>query len=116
MMEVVEAAEMLNFVDTPKRQVVLDATGQCFLKADPERRQAIWREQLLKLRLYKLVDEALERAPRHTIDEDFVLETLVLHLPHENYQRVFRTFIGWGRFGDLFTYDESTRTLARPSS
>src|SRR5947209_1585012 len=50
-LEVVEAAEMLNFVDTPKRQVVLDTTGQRLLKAEPAGRQAIWREQLLKLKL-----------------------------------------------------------------
>jgi NitT/TauT family transport system ATP-binding protein len=110
-LEVVEAAEILDFVDTPKRQVVLDTVGQRFLKADIAGRQAIWREQLLKLKLYALVDEALRRARDHAIDRDFVLESLVLHLPQENYERVFRTFIGWGRYADLFTYDERTEMV-----
>jgi NitT/TauT family transport system ATP-binding protein len=113
-MEVVEAAEMLNLVDTPKRQVVLDATGQRFLKADPAGRQAIWREQLLQLQLFKRVDEALHRDARHRVGEDFVLETLALHMPHENYMRVFRTFLGWARFGELFTFDENTRMIELP--
>ncbi len=113
-MEVVEAAELLDFVDTPKRQVVLDTTGQRLLKADPAGRQAIWREQLLKLKLYALVDEALRRARGHAVDRDFVLESLVLHLPQENYERVFRTFIAWGRYADLFTYDEHSETIKLP--
>jgi NitT/TauT family transport system ATP-binding protein len=111
---VVEAAEMLELVDTPKRQVVLDATGQRFLRAEFQTRRAIWREQLMKLRLFQMVDEMLRRAPDHVVDHHTVLETLVLHLPQENYEQVFRTFIGWARFGELFTYDERTQTLALP--
>jgi NitT/TauT family transport system ATP-binding protein len=111
-LEVVEAAEMLNLVDTPKRLVVLEGTGQRFLKADFEERKTIWREQLLKLRLFRLVEETLRRAPYHTVDRDFVLETMVLHLPHENYDKMFRTFIRWARFGNLFAYDEDTQTIS----
>jgi NitT/TauT family transport system ATP-binding protein len=111
---VVEAAEMLDLVDTPKRQVVLDAVGQRFLRAEFQARRAIWREQLMKLRLFQMVDEMLRRAPDHTLDHHTVLETLVLHLPQENYEQIFRTFIGWARFGELFTYDERSQTLALP--
>jgi NitT/TauT family transport system ATP-binding protein len=111
-LEVVEAAEMLDLVDTPKRQVMLDAIGQRFLKADAEQRKVIWREQLLKLQLFRLVDEMLRRAPNHTVDRDSVLETMVLHIPHENYEKIFRTFIRWARFGNLFAYDENSETIA----
>jgi hypothetical protein len=38
----------------------------------------------------------------------FVLETLVLHLPQEDYEQQFDTFVQWARFGDLFAYDEAT--------
>lgn len=113
-LEVVEGAEMLDLVDTPKRQVVLDAVGQRFLKAGAAERMAIWREQLLKLQLFRLVDEMLERAPRHTVHRDSVLETMVLHIPHEDYEKIFRTFIRWARFGNLFAYDEHSETITRP--
>jgi NitT/TauT family transport system ATP-binding protein len=108
---VVEAAEMLELVDTPKRQVVLDVTGQRFLKADFLARRAIWRDQLMKLRLFQMVDEMLRRAPGRILDRDTVFSTLVLHLPQENYEQIFRTFIGWARFGELYNYNERTRTL-----
>jgi len=44
---VVKAAEMLNFVDTPKSTVILEALGKRFVQASAEDRKAIWRDQLL---------------------------------------------------------------------
>ncbi len=108
---VVKAAELLDLVDTPKRLVVLEPDGQNLVKSRPEERQAIWRQHLLKMRLFRDVREALLRQPRHAIDRDFVLETIVLNMPQENYERVFETFLRWSRFGDLFAYDEATQTL-----
>ena len=46
------------------------------------------------------------------MDRDFLLETLVLRLPQENYQKQFDIFIGWARFGNLFAYDEETEKIA----
>jgi hypothetical protein len=65
----------------------------------------------MKLRLFQMVDEMLRRAPGRILDRDTVFSTLVLHLPQENYEQIFRTFIGWARFGELYNYNERTRTL-----
>ncbi|HEY1375592.1 MAG TPA: nitrate/sulfonate/bicarbonate ABC transporter ATP-binding protein [Gemmataceae bacterium] len=112
--ETVEAAELLNFVDTPKRLVVLEPDGRRYLAAKSEDRPALWREELLKLKLFRDVADALRRQPGEPVPKDFVLETLVLHLPQEDYEQQFDTFIQWARFGDLFVYDEATEVL-RPS-
>ena len=114
MINIVEGAEILNFVDTPKRMVILDAAGREYLRSTPEARPAIWRRELLKLQLYRKVRDALEREPTHRIDQDFVQETIVLHLPNEHYEKMFDTFIGWARFGDLFAYDEASETISLP--
>ncbi|HZT82388.1 MAG TPA: AAA-associated domain-containing protein, partial [Gemmataceae bacterium] len=109
---VVKAAEMLGFVDTPRRQVVLAADGLRFVRAGPTERKAIWREQLLKLRLFREVHDALVRQPRHEADRLFVLETIALHLPDEDNERTFQTFVRWARFGDLLAYDEVRQTIS----
>ncbi len=109
---VVDAAELLDFVDTPKRMVVLDAEGRRFVKADPEERKTIWRDQIMKLSLFSQVHDALQRDADHRIDRDFVLETIVMRMPLEDYQRVFDVFIGWARFGNLFAYDEDDATIS----
>src|SRR5262245_18147691 len=95
MINVVKAAEMLNFVDTPKSLVMLESDGQRFVRASQEQRKAIWREQLLKLQLYREIFEALQKQPRHEIPRDFVLETFVLRLPQENCEKMWETFIRW---------------------
>jgi len=112
MINIVEAAELLNFVDTPKRMVVLEPEGRRFVKAAPAERQAAWRGQLLKLHLFALVHETLQRDPDHRVHRDFVLETIVMHMPLENYETIFKTFIGWARFGNLFAYDETSEMIS----
>jgi NitT/TauT family transport system ATP-binding protein len=109
---VVRAAEMLDLVDTPKRMVVLDPDGKLLLKATSEERQHVWREHLLRLRLFRDVNDALHREARHEIDADFVMELMVMNMPHENYERMFRTFITWARYGNLFVYDEHKEKIA----
>jgi NitT/TauT family transport system ATP-binding protein len=109
---VVKAAELLDFVDTPKRLVVLEPDGQRLLKATAEERKAIWRGQLLKLHLFRDIYEVLRREPKHEIDRDLLLETIIMHMPQENYEKVFNTFIRWARFGDLFAYDEASETIS----
>jgi NitT/TauT family transport system ATP-binding protein len=109
---VVKAAEQLNFVDTPRRMVVLEPDGARFVKAGPEDRKVIWREELLKLRLFRELRDVLERQPRHEIERDFLFETILLNMPQENYEKTANTFIRWARFGDLFAYDEDTQMLS----
>jgi NitT/TauT family transport system ATP-binding protein len=112
---VVKAAEMLEFVDTPKRLVILTPDGQRFRKADSLARKAIWKEQLLKLRLFTDIASVMARQPRHEVDRDFVLDMLALGLPEENLERLFETIVAWARFGELLEYDDARERLAAPS-
>jgi len=114
LMAVVNAAELLDLVDTPKRMVILTAQGLRLVRAASDARLSLWRDQLLKLRLFQVVREGLDRQEKHRLDRDFVLETIALNLPSEDYERMFQTFVNWGRFGDLFAYDEASETVTSP--
>jgi hypothetical protein len=109
---VVKAAEMLDLVETPGQLVVLTSLGTRFAEASPEERQSLWRERLLTLRLFGDLYEALRRQPDHTLDRDFVLETIVTRMPYENYEKVFNTLVRWARFGGLFSYNEQSQRLS----
>jgi NitT/TauT family transport system ATP-binding protein len=109
---VVKAAEMLNFVDTPRSMVTLEPEGKHFVQASPEERKKIWKQQLLKLHLFQEVFEVLQRQPQHEVEREFVLETIIMRMPQENYERIFNTFIRWARFGDLFSYDETAERIS----
>src|SRR5262249_14606213 len=85
---IVKAAELLDFIDTPGQLAVLTRYGWAFVRSTPEERQGIWREQLLKLRLFREVHDVLQRQPDRAIDREFVLETIVTRMPYENYEKV----------------------------
>lgn len=106
---IVKASEMLDFSDTPRRLVVLTSEGERFVKAAPPERKAIWRKQLLALRLFREVERML--AAEGELGREAVLDLIHRHMPHESYEKVFSTLVHWARFGDLFAYDEATETL-----
>ncbi len=111
MMAVTKAAELLNFVDTPKQDVILTADGRRFVRADAEERKAIWRERLLKLRLFQDVAALLQREGGE-VDGEIVREMVILALPRENYEQTFETMVRWARFGNLFAYEDDTDRLS----
>jgi NitT/TauT family transport system ATP-binding protein len=111
---VVNAAELLDLVDTPKRQVVLSPQGVRLVRAPLPERQALWREHLLRLRLFQVIRDALDRQEKHRLDREFVLEVIAVNMPMEDYERMFETFMNWARVGDLFAYEEATETLTLP--
>lgn len=108
---VVKAAEMLDFVDTPKRLVHLSPDGQRFVQGLQEERKAVWKEQLLKMRLFREVYQLISRQPDQEADKDLILEKIVIALPTENWEKTFETMVRWARFGRLFSYDESSEKL-----
>jgi NitT/TauT family transport system ATP-binding protein len=110
MMAIVKAAEMLNFVDTPKQGVVLTQEGRRFVKADPEERKAIWRAQLLKLRFFQDVYDLLRRET--SANGDIVREMIIMAMPREDYETMFDTMVRWARFGNLFAYEEAADRLS----
>jgi cobalt-zinc-cadmium resistance protein CzcA len=110
MVLIVKAAELLDLVDTPQQLVVLTTIGQRFASA-PDEQAAIWRQQLLQLRLFRIVADAALTRPDRTIDRDFVLETIITRMPSEDYELVYNTFVRWARFGALFQFDPATHRL-----
>jgi NitT/TauT family transport system ATP-binding protein len=107
----VKGLEMLEFVDTPKRSVVLLPLGRRFLAAEMGERKTIWLGQLLRLRLFQLLRERMERREGELSRGDVIAE-LQQRLPAEDSERIFETLVAWGRFGELFVYREEEGMLS----
>jgi HAE1 family hydrophobic/amphiphilic exporter-1 len=112
--QIVRAAELLGFVDTRPHIAALNLAGKRLVESPPEERKALWRERLMTLRLFRDVHEVIKRQPDHTVQDDFVLETIITRLPYEDYEKVFRTFVRWARYADLFSHDETTQRIILP--
>jgi NitT/TauT family transport system ATP-binding protein len=106
----VKGAEMLEFVDTPKRQVVLTPLGERFVRANMDDRKEIWKAQLMELRLFRLISEMIEMH-QGELNRTEVISEIQQRLPMENPELTFETLVTWGRFGELFAYREDRGVL-----
>jgi NitT/TauT family transport system ATP-binding protein len=116
MITVVKAAEILDFVDTPRRLVALTPTGREFLRATAPVREALWGRQVVGLRLFRTILDVMEKSPSGRLDRDFVMEVIALHLPQENTERTFDTVVEWAQAGELFHYDAAAESLYRATT
>jgi len=108
----VKAAELLDFVDTPKNAIVLTDLGRQFVKSDVNQRKKMIRTQLEQLKLADLLKATLLRQqPENEISHEECLELIREWLPNEPAEQIFDTLIQWGRFGELFGYNSTSKTV-----
>jgi len=108
---IVKAAEMLGLVDTPKDDVNMTELGWYFLAAPIPVRKTLFKQQILRLRLFQMITSRLHEAPNGRIPAAEVLEELALLLPYEQSDQLFDMLIAWGRFAEIIDYDQDTRTV-----
>jgi NitT/TauT family transport system ATP-binding protein len=110
----VKAAEILEFVNTPKDEVRFTELGKKFVAADSDTRPIIFAEQVKKLRLFHIILGYLEI--QSEVDRDTVLKDIATALPYENSEKILETMIAWGRYAGLLDYDTNTEMLMRPEN
>jgi NitT/TauT family transport system ATP-binding protein len=109
---VVKAAELLDFLDTPKNRVILTALGRSYLAGDPNARKRILNQKLREISTFRIVALLLAKAEDHRLPGEVVKEELGARLPPtEPVDQVFETLVGWGRYAELFGFNASTDEL-----
>jgi len=104
-LSVVKACELLDFIDTPKNNVVLQPLGEQLLDLEVPKRKQMLKQQLLQLGTFAFITRILGEAKDHTLPKDVVQEELVMRLPTQDVEAMFKTAVAWGRFAELFEYD-----------
>jgi NitT/TauT family transport system ATP-binding protein len=107
----VKAAEILEFVETPKDRVLFTELGKKFIEADIDERKEIFAEQVKKLRLFHIILAYLE--VQEEVDEETVLKDISTALPYENPERILQTMVAWGRYAGLMAFDANTKMVTR---
>jgi len=59
--------------------------------------------------VFRGVRDRILKHPRKGLSADSLLEYVVVHLPHENYEKIFDSFVSWSQFGGLLYYDDDAR-------
>jgi NitT/TauT family transport system ATP-binding protein len=106
LLKVMKAAEILGFVETPGGDIVLLPLGRKFLDADINERKLTLREQLREHGLFNYLIRLLKGQEDRSVDKELVLEHLAMLLPNEDPGHLFSTIVNWGRFAELFGYNQ----------
>ena len=108
---VVKAAELLDFVDTPKQRVLLTELGRQYLTSPPADRRWILRRQILGLGTFASVVRLLAETPDVARRGEEVRDALATELPADDAAALFETVVNWGRYAELFSYDAAADEL-----
>lgn len=110
---VAAALHLLEFAEVTGDSIKLTAAGRVFAQSATEERKRLFREHLLTFVPFAahirqiLAEREDHRAPRARFE--FELED---HLNAADAERALRVAISWGRYAEIFTYDDSTRSFA----
>jgi NitT/TauT family transport system ATP-binding protein len=102
----VKAAEMLGLVDTPKDDVLMTEKGWYFLAAPTPARKGLFRQAIMRLRLFQILSAKLAEAPEHRIDAESIREDLAKLLPYDHPAKLLETLVAWGRYAELIDFDQ----------
>jgi NitT/TauT family transport system ATP-binding protein len=102
-----EAADLLGFADLQEGDVLLTPEGRRFAEAGVLEEKELFRKQaLVSVELLRRVVRELQAAPERRLREDSLLESLEQIFSPQEAQRQLDTAIDWGRYAELFAYDD----------
>jgi NitT/TauT family transport system ATP-binding protein len=107
----VKAAELLNFVDTPKQEVELTEVGKKFADSDINVRKRVLHERFGELRIVQEVTQLLKQSGTLRLPVELVSQKISEWLPNENPENLVSVLISWGRFSEYFGYNDDTKEL-----
>jgi NitT/TauT family transport system ATP-binding protein len=109
---VVKAAELLDFIDTPKNRVLLTDAGRAVVAASLQDRRPLLRRQLLHLGTFTVLVRELAKTPDEPRHGEEIRALLSSLLPGEHAAPLLKRVIEWGRRAQLFDYDAATDELS----
>jgi NitT/TauT family transport system ATP-binding protein len=108
---VVKAAELLGFVDTPQHDVRITPLGREVVAGSTPEQKRLVREQLLKLKVYELLVRLIKVQENQHLNEEEMMRELQTSMPHEKPRPLFRTLLSWGRYAEIISFDQRRHVI-----
>lgn len=109
----VEALEMLGFARVKRGKILLTDEGFQFAEADILNRKKIFSTQLLTyIELARHIRSQLDQNSDHEIDKNILMHKLEEHFSEEISNEIFRVIVDWGRYAEIFAYNDRTEQLS----
>ncbi len=106
------AAEMLEFVETPRHDVIFTSLGKEFLDSDINQRKKIFKKQIMKIPLIQAVIERVKESEDHALTREECEEFLAQRLPNEKAEDLFETIVNFTLYAEVLDYDSRDEELS----
>lgn len=104
---IVEAAKLMDFLAIQEGDLLLTPVGLQFIAGGIDQRKQIVLTQILSnIRLVQQISRMLQAKRNHRISEELILDILEAHFSPQEAMRQLKTAIDWGRYAELYSYDE----------
>lgn len=112
LLELTEAASVLGMATLEEGDIRLTDLGLRFVQGDILSRKDVFREAVAgSVVVINQILQALNTASDHSMNEEFFLDVLENHFTADEAFRQLQTAIDWGRYAELFAYDEQSGLL-----
>jgi len=114
---IAEALHILEFAELKDGAIKLTAAGRLFAQSGTQERKRLFREHLLRfVPLAAHIRHVLDEREGHLAPRVRFESELEDHLNASDAEKTLRAVTGWGRYAELFAYDDETRTFSSDSS
>jgi NitT/TauT family transport system ATP-binding protein len=110
LLPIVEAAELLGFVQVQEGDLILTDLGRTYAEASVLGRKEMFAGRLLRLPVIGWIYETLQQDDNQRVAKEYFLDKLRPDF-HDRTERQLDRVINWGRFAELFAYDKDTDEL-----
>ena len=114
LLPLIQAIDMLDLGNIEAGDVYLTPAGIHFAEAGVLEEKDVFREQArAHVQLIQQILAALNEAPTHRVRQEAVLKELASYFSEDEAERQLDTAIDWGRYAELFAYDDQDGVFYR---
>jgi NitT/TauT family transport system ATP-binding protein len=110
---VAEALQMLRFAEIEGGDIKLTDVGKQFAVMDIDDRKKLFQRQLLTfVPIAAHIRRVLQERANHTAPKSRFVDELEDHMTPESAEHTLRAVTAWGRFAEVFAYDDDSGTFS----
>ena len=116
LLHITEVAELLGFATIEKGDITLTPLGETYTEASITARKEIFATRVKRIPLFNWLINMLKANDNQQLKREVIQMALELEFPPEEAEKQIDTMIDWGRYAELFAYDDNEEVLFLESS
>ena len=108
-----ESLQLLRFAQLSEGDLMLTDAGKRFAHLETDARKKMFAQHLIEyVPVMGLIKRVLDERPTHTAPAARFRNELEDYMSDDNADETLRTIVSWGRYSELFAYDEQSETFS----